>query len=163
MKRNLIKLEAKLARINLAFQNSLKDMFPIFYWIYWWHRLTKLYRFWVHNSTTHHLHTVLCVHHPKSSLLPSPFIPPILSSPCPCPDLPSALVITTLLSVSIRFVFFLSSFFIFLHPFTFFTQPTIPTPLWLQHRKPMKHLDITCDSNNVSYYEITLPHYKCCI
>ena len=27
------------------------------------------------NSTTHPLYTVLCVHHPGSSLLPSPFIP----------------------------------------------------------------------------------------
>ena len=31
-----------------------------------WHWLTKLYRFQAHNSTTHHLYTVLCVHHPKS-------------------------------------------------------------------------------------------------
>ena len=42
-----------------------------------WHWLTQLYRSQVHNSTTHHLYAVLCVHHPKSSLHPSPFIPPI--------------------------------------------------------------------------------------
>ena len=45
-----------------------------------WHWLIKLYRFQVYNSITHHLYIVLCIHHPKSSLLPSPFIPSLLSS-----------------------------------------------------------------------------------
>ena len=36
----------------------------------------KLFRFQVHNFTTHPLY-ILCVHHPKWSLLPSPFIPPL--------------------------------------------------------------------------------------
>ena len=31
-----------------------------------WHWLTKLYRFQVYSSIMHHLHIVLCVHHPKS-------------------------------------------------------------------------------------------------
>ena len=35
----------------------------------------KLYRFQVYNSITHYLYIVLCVHHHKSGLLPSPFIP----------------------------------------------------------------------------------------
>ena len=30
--------------------------------------VNKIIRFQVYNSTTHHLYTVLCVHHPKSSL-----------------------------------------------------------------------------------------------
>ena len=64
-----------------------------------WHRLTKWYRFQVHNSTTHHLHTVLCVHHP-SSLLPSPLTPPAHSSASALP-LPPA--ITTLLSMRLSF------------------------------------------------------------
>ena len=61
--------------------------------------LTKLHRFKVHNSTTYHLNTVLCVHHPKSSLLPSPFIPPFPLQP-PFTPLPPS--ITTLLSVFMR-------------------------------------------------------------
>ena len=34
----------------------------------------------MHSSTTHHLCIVLCVHHPKSSLLLSPFIPSLPTS-----------------------------------------------------------------------------------
>ena len=56
-----------------------------FNWIYWVTVVNKLHRVQVHNSTTHHLYTVLCVHHPKSSLLPSPFICPWPSSPRPSP------------------------------------------------------------------------------
>ena len=40
-----------------------------------WPWLTKLCRSQVHGSTAHHEYTVLCVHHPKSGLRPSPFIP----------------------------------------------------------------------------------------
>ena len=56
----------------------------------------KLYRFQGYSFVTHPLYSVLCVHHPKSSLLPSPFIPlyPLLP---PCTPFP--LVITMLLSV----------------------------------------------------------------
>ena len=50
-----------------------------------WHWLIKLYRFQMYNSTTHHLYIVLCVHHPKSSLLPSPFIPLTRKRPSPSP------------------------------------------------------------------------------
>ena len=73
-----------------------------------WHQLTKLYRFQVHNSSTHHLYTGLCVHHPKH---PSPFISPYPPPP-PCTSstslqpLPSA--ITTLLFVSMSFFLFFS-------------------------------------------------------
>ena len=48
-----------------------------------WHWLIKVYRFQVYNSIIHHLYIVLWVHHPKSSLLPSPFMPPLLSSTPP--------------------------------------------------------------------------------
>ena len=34
----------------------------------------------MHNSIIHHLYILLCVYHPKSSLLPPPFIPPLHSS-----------------------------------------------------------------------------------
>ena len=47
-----------------------------FYWITGVTLVNKIYMFQVHNSTTYHLYTVLCVHHPKSSLHPSPFTPP---------------------------------------------------------------------------------------
>ena len=40
-----------------------------------WHWLIKSYRLQVYNSTTHQLYIILCVHHPKSSLHLSPFIP----------------------------------------------------------------------------------------
>ena len=80
-----------------------------------------LYRFQVYNSTLHHLYIVLCVHHPKSRLLPSPFIP--LYSLLPPPP-PFSLVITILLSVPMRI------FFNLLNPCTFFTQPLqFPFPL----------------------------------
>ena len=47
-----------------------------------------MYRFQVYNSAIHHLYIALCAHHPKPSLLPSPFIAPLPSSTCP--HLPSA-------------------------------------------------------------------------
>ena len=37
----------------------------------------------MYNSITHHLYFLLWVHHPKSSLLPSPFIPPYPLLPPP--------------------------------------------------------------------------------
>ena len=48
-----------------------------------WHWLINLHRFQVCNSIIRHLYIVLCAHHPKSSLLPSPFIPlyPFLPPP----------------------------------------------------------------------------------
>ena len=48
-----------------------------------WHWLNNLYRFQVHNATSHHLYPLLCVHHPKSNLCASPFIPPTLFSTSP--------------------------------------------------------------------------------
>ena len=35
--------------------------------------LNKIYRFQVYNSIIHHLYIEMCVHHPKSSLFPSPY------------------------------------------------------------------------------------------
>ena len=57
----------------------------------------------MYNSVTRHLCIVLCVHHPKWSLLPSLFVPPLPSSTS-LTAFP--LVITILLSVSVRFYFF---------------------------------------------------------
>lgn len=48
-----------------------------------WHWLTKFCRFQAHDSITHHLYTVLYVHHPKSSPHPSLFIPPHTLLPFP--------------------------------------------------------------------------------
>ena len=39
--------------------------------------------FQVYNSIIHHLYIILCAHHPKSSLLLSPFIPPLPSPTSP--------------------------------------------------------------------------------
>ena len=69
-------------------------------------RLTKLYRFQVHDSATHHLYTVLYVNQSKSSLLPSPF-----PSPHPPPPLPSPPPSNRHTVVHIYKVFF---FFLFL-------------------------------------------------
>ena len=79
------------------------------------HWLIQLYRFQVHNSLIHHLYIVLCVHHPKVSLLPLAFIPPLPYSTCP----PFPLVITILLPVSVR-VFSLNLFTSFI-----LTLPTL--------------------------------------
>ena len=45
-----------------------------------WNCLIKLYRFQVHNSTTHHLYTILCLQIKSSSIT---IYPPIPSSTCP--------------------------------------------------------------------------------
>ena len=62
-----------------------------------WHWLIKLYRCQVYNSLIRHVYIVLCVHHPKSSLLPShlSLLYPLLPPPPPSP-----LVITMLLPSS---------------------------------------------------------------
>ena len=86
-----------------------------------WHWLIKLYRFQVYSSIMHHLYNVLCVHHPRSSLIPSPFTPPFTLFYLPPP--PFSLVITKQLSVSVSvsLVFFFQS----LH---FFHLPPLPFP-----------------------------------
>ena len=64
-----------------------------------WTQQIKLNRFQACNSMIPHLYIVLCVHHPKSSLLPSPFTPiPSFTSP-----IPSSLVSTMPLSESMSF------------------------------------------------------------
>ena len=78
----------------------------------------------MHNSVTHHLYTVLYVHHPMSSLLPSPLIPALLSSTFPHP-FPSGNHHTIVYVHE-----FLGFFFFLLNPFTFFTQSPKPLSLW---------------------------------
>ena len=52
-----------------------------------WHWLIKLYRFQsVQFHTTSSVFSLCVVHHPKSSLFPSPHIPPLSSSTCPHPS-----------------------------------------------------------------------------
>ena len=77
----------------------------------------KLHRFQVYNSITHYLYIVLCVHHPKSSLLPSPFITPLPSSTSS--HTPFPLVINMLLC---------QYFFFLLNPFTFSHSPSTSLP-----------------------------------
>ena len=74
----------------------------IFNSVYWGDiSLIKLDRFQVYSSMTHHLYIVLCAHHPKSSLLPSPCIRhPFAPYQIPTP---SPMVSTVLLSVSASF------------------------------------------------------------
>ena len=50
-----------------------------------WHWFTKPYRFQLYNLTKDHLYTAPCTHRLKRSLFPSSFIPPLPSSPFPCP------------------------------------------------------------------------------
>ena len=75
----------------------ISDLLKILLNILGWYWLTKLYRFQLYSSVIHHLYIVLCVHHPKSSLLPcwshchwltfqchrSSFLPLALSPLCP--------------------------------------------------------------------------------
>ena len=63
--------------------------------------INKLCRFQVYNSRIHHLYIVLCVYHPKSSIIPSPFSPFSIYFHSFLP-----LVIAILLSVSMRVFFF---------------------------------------------------------
>ena len=65
-----------------------------------WHWLTKLYGLKVYNSTTHHLYTVLCVHHPKSSFSQSPFLSPYPPLPLHIPSNPHSMVTFFIGSVS---------------------------------------------------------------
>ena len=83
-----------------------------------WRWLIKLYRFPMYNSIIHHLYIVLCVCHPKSSVLLSTVIPSLPSSTSPHPPFPW--VITILLPVSIRFFFL-----------CFIPSPFSPIPLWV--------------------------------
>ena len=71
----------------------------------------KIIKVSVYYSIIHHLYIVLCVHHPRSSLLPSPPIPPLPASPSLHPSFPLAIII--LLSVSMKY---------------FLTQPPNPLP-----------------------------------
>ena len=73
-----------------------------------WHWLAKLYRFQVHSYTACYLCTALCVHHPESGLLPSPFIPPMCSSSpsqSPSPDSHHALLSVSTCPLSLLFAF----------------------------------------------------------
>ena len=55
---------------KLKIQTFWKSFKKTFYMnLLGWHRLIKLYRFQVYGFITHHLYIVLCVHHPKASLL----------------------------------------------------------------------------------------------
>ena len=88
--------------------------------------LMKRWRFQAHTSTAHPLYIALCAYLPKSRPLPSPFSPSP-SSPSPRPSL---LLITTLLSWSMRCVLFgflgLFGFFCLIpSPFS----PSPPPPL----------------------------------
>ena len=71
-----------------------------------WHWLIILGRSQGYDSTIHHLYIVLCAHHPKSSLLPSPFtlLYPPLHPPTPFPSGNHQIV-------TVHFFFFLFSFF----------------------------------------------------
>ena len=70
---------------NLVFSTLKETAVTSFYFVslslnlLGWYWLIKFCRFPAYNSITHHLYIVWCVHHPKASLLPSPFVPPYLS------------------------------------------------------------------------------------
>ena len=80
--------------------------------------------FQVYNSIIHHLYIKLCVHHPISSLLPSPCIPLY-------PLLPPLLAPHPVLSGNHRTIVFVyegGCFLVVVNPFTFFTKPLDPLP-----------------------------------
>ena len=86
-----------------------------------WHWLTILYRLQGYSSIIQHLHIVLCVHHPKSSLPPSPFIRTLPSSTAPTP----------FLSSNHHAVDPALSLLVLRNPFTCVTQPPpLPCALW---------------------------------
>lgn len=80
VRRELLKVQINVShreRLNARKVCIVENSFPPFYWnSLGWPWLTKLYRFRVHNSTTQPLYSVLCVHHPKSSLHLSPSVSP---------------------------------------------------------------------------------------
>ena len=102
----------------------IKVNFFLFLNLLGWHWLTKLDMFPVHNSSAHHLCSLLCVHHPKSSLHPSQFIP--LQPPAPPPThlIPA---ITKLLHVSMSFP--LSFFHLWINPSAPPHPATPPPPM----------------------------------
>ena len=51
-----------------------------------------------------HLYVVLCVHHPESTLLPSPFIPPYPLLPPPPPPFPKVLFPCWLLAEGLTYL-----------------------------------------------------------
>ena len=104
----------------------LYTFFSPFLWNFGgWHWLTKLYGSQVHNSTTHHLYTVLCsppqVKAPSITIYTS-------STPFYLPPHPLPSAITIMLSVSMR-VFCLFSFLF--NPYTPTQPPKPPTAISL--------------------------------
>ena len=73
------------------------------------------FRFRVNGSVRHRLYTVLCVHHPKSSLLPSPFVPQHPPPTTP-PQPPNNHHILVHLHEFCFFLFLLCSFLTYLGP-----------------------------------------------
>ena len=94
--------------------------------ILWWHWLIKLYRFQVYNSIIHHLYIILYVHHPKSSLLPSPFNSNLFTLFCfPPPPFTSGNHYTVVCVYKFCFLFLFNSY-------TFVTHsPNSPLLWWL--------------------------------
>ena len=76
--------------------------FSLFIEFIGWYWLTKVYRFQVHNSTPHHLYTVLCVHH---SISVHHHLSPLY------PSLPPPSNHHTIVSMSVFFFFLSAQFF----------------------------------------------------
>ena len=106
-------MEQQVAQSTIFIFTYFLRIFLI-YWVTW---LIKLCRFQVCNSIIHHVHSVWCVHHPRSSLLPSAFtrLYPLLPPP------PFPLVLTMLLPLYV--------FSLCLIPSPFSPSPR-PPPLW---------------------------------
>ena len=75
--------------VNVPMKFSHTSFFSFLLNLFGWYWLTKWYRLQVHNSTTHHLCTGLCVHHPNLV----PFHP--LSSPLHPPLPPSTTTVSS--------------------------------------------------------------------
>lgn len=70
---------------------SSRNIYLFFYWICWGYiHSPNLHMFWMYKPTKLHLHTDLCVHHPKKKSLfvptPNPLCPPPPASLNPFPS-----------------------------------------------------------------------------
>ena len=77
------------AKWQTLFEKHYFYLFNLFLENVYWCWLIKLYRFQVYNSIIHHLYSILCIYHPKSSLLHHHLSPPVSSSILSPPLFPS--------------------------------------------------------------------------
>ena len=87
----------------------------------------------MYSAVIHHLYTALCVHHPKSSLLPSPFLPslPFSTSPSPFPSSNHHTVVCVYEFVCIFLVWFVHLLLLALYPRYEWNHMVLEFFIWL--------------------------------